>query len=103
MDESSPSIPVGGSSSGITHTDTEYKFGPLNKGSYGDVPVYFYESQDDLFPQQWRKVDGGIYLHNSRTFWKDTNTPQEVRFWATGKLPERRKDFINMTDKELEE
>ena len=81
------------------NSDANYKFGPLEKGTYGDVPVYFYKSADLMFNPDWRKIDSGIYTPNTRTLWEDTNTPEETSFWATGKLPfKKRKDFINMTD-----
>jgi hypothetical protein len=62
-------------------TDTGYKFGPLPKGEIGDVTVYFNETSDNAYADQWREVDGGLYVHNSKTFFKDTNTPAEAPFW----------------------
>jgi hypothetical protein len=62
-------------------TDTSYKFGPLPKGEIGGVTVYFNETKDNMFADQWRGVDGGLYVHNSKTFFKDINTPAEAPFW----------------------
>lgn len=68
-------------------TDTQYKFGPLPKGEIGDVTVYFNETRDNMFADQWRTIDGGLYVHNSKTFWKDVNTPNEASYWmSTGQL-----------------
>jgi len=62
-------------------TDNTYKFGPLPKGEIGDVTVYLNETRDNMFADQWRAVDGGLYVHNSKTYWKDTNKPNEAPYW----------------------
>lgn len=62
-------------------TDSKYKYGPLPKGTYGDVTVYFNETPDNQFADQWQTEHGGIYLHNSKTYWRDVNTPHESDFW----------------------
>ena len=63
------------------YTDSKYKYGPLPKGVYGDVDVYFNETPDNQFASQWLSENGGIYLHNSKTYWRDVNTPYESNFW----------------------
>lgn len=68
-------------------SDSQYKFGPLQKGIYGDVPVYFYETIDDLHAPDWRQSNEGIYVHNAKTYWKDVNTPIEANYWS--------KEYIN--------
>ena len=44
---------------------------PKSVGKYGDVDVWVYETKDNKTASEWREVDGGIYLHNSKTWWKD--------------------------------
>jgi len=51
------------------------------KGQCGDVPVYIYSNKYDVPNAKWRKPFGGIYIHNSKTWWEDTNTPQEAKYW----------------------
>jgi hypothetical protein len=63
-------------------TDANYKLGPLQKGMYGGVVVYFNETSDNMFASDWRTPNGGLYVHNARTFWKDANTPNEAEYWA---------------------
>lgn len=63
------------------YTDANYKYGPLQKGTYGDVTVYFNETPDNQFADQWQTEHGGLYLHNSKTYWRDVNTPDESDFW----------------------
>lgn len=69
------------------YTDQNYRYGPLPKGKYGDVDVYFYETSDLQHTPEWRKVHGGLYIHNSKTWWKDTNRPVEADFWESQKEP----------------
>ena len=54
---------------------------PLLKGNYGDVNVYFTETLDNKRASDWYIPYGGIYLHNSKTYWKDVNRPMEADFW----------------------
>jgi hypothetical protein len=54
----------------IMPTDADYLYGPLDKGTYGDVPVYFNEEEDNKFAPIWRDVHAGLYLHNNKTWWK---------------------------------
>jgi hypothetical protein len=63
-------------------TDKNYKFGPLQKGVYGGVVVYFNEISDNKYTSEWRTPNGGLYVLNSRTLWKDANTPNEAKYWA---------------------
>lgn len=62
-------------------TDANYKFGPLDKGLYGDVPVYFNEDADNAYAAQWRKVHGGVYVPNAKLYWRNTVIPKEAAFW----------------------
>ena len=78
------------------YTDNNYQFGPLPKGTYGDVDVYFNETSDNKYAPDWRTVHGGLYIHNSRTYWKDTNRPYEADYWlAMNKLSgEKNSEFV---------
>jgi hypothetical protein len=62
-------------------TDAEYEYGPLPKGMYGDVPVYFNRTSDNKYASKWRRVDGGIYLHNSKTYWQDNSISVDDKIW----------------------
>ena len=64
------------------YTDQQYQYGPLPKGEIGDVTVYIHETDDNMFANRWRSADSGLYQHNSKTFWKDTDTPNEASYWA---------------------
>lgn len=44
----------------------------LSMGIYGDVPVYLYRNGDNETAPNWREIDQGIYLPNSKTYWMDT-------------------------------
>jgi hypothetical protein len=79
-------------------TDENYRFGPLDKATYGDETIYIYDSFDEPFANEWRTPDN-IYIPNSKTYWMDTNMPKEVSYWATGKLPfKKRTNYIDMID-----
>jgi hypothetical protein len=53
-------------------TDTNYRYGPLPRGYYGDVPVYFYRKGDDRYSPAWRKAfGGGLYVHDTNTYRQD--------------------------------
>ena len=62
------------------YTDAEYDR-ELPKGTYGDVTVYFNESSDNDYVPEWRKQHAGLYIHNSKSWWKDQNTPEESEYW----------------------
>lgn len=63
------------------YTDDGYYLGALPKGTYGDVVTYFNETSDNKNAPAWRTIHGGLYLHNSKTWWKDTNRPKEADYW----------------------
>jgi hypothetical protein len=63
-------------------TDVGYKNGPLDKGLYGDTVVYFYKTKDNLYANKWKDINKGIYVHNSKTYWEDVNTPLESIWWS---------------------
>ncbi len=62
-------------------TDKEYKFGPLYKGVYGDVPIYFNEDADNAYAAHWRKIHGGVYVPNAKLYWRKTVIPKEAAYW----------------------
>lgn len=62
-------------------TDSNYQFGPLEKGIYGNVPVYYYEDADIPFTPQWRQIYGGNYLPNPKLYYRETVIPIESFFW----------------------
>lgn len=67
----------------IPYTDKEYKFGPIPKGLYGDVPIYVYNDFDDWRAKQFKQpVHQGIYLMNSKEYWKSSNMPWEAESWT---------------------
>lgn len=56
-------------------------------GMYGGVPVYMYSSKDDLYAPEWRGIDNGIVIRNSKMFAKEVNTPREEIHWRlTGQM-----------------
>ncbi len=71
---------------GYEMTDNGYFGGSrLLKGEYGNVPVYMYDDYDDARTTQWRVPGYGLYLPNSKAYWKETNLPEEANKWASVK------------------
>lgn len=66
----------------IPFTDDNYKYKPLAKGLYGGVPVMFYNDFDDYRAKDFRVVDGGLYIPNSREYWKWDDIPVEAAAWS---------------------
>jgi hypothetical protein len=64
------------------YTDSDYANGPLPKGEYGGVTTYFHEDSENVRAPEWRKEHAGLYLQNSKSWWKETNTPEEAPYWA---------------------
>jgi len=74
-------------------TDKDYCYGPLSKGYYGGgsltndfvgndvVPTYSYNDFDDLRSPSWRVPAQGLYVINSKEYWKETNRPIEANAW----------------------
>jgi hypothetical protein len=74
-------------------TDKDYCYGPLSKGYYGGgsltndfvgndvVPTYSYNDFDDLHSPSWRVPAQGLYVINSKEYWKETNRPIEANAW----------------------
>jgi hypothetical protein len=68
-------------------TDGNYFAGPLMKGDYGNVPTYLYNDYDNERTQLWRKPYNGIYLPNSKEYWKSINYPIEADSWIANGEP----------------
>jgi hypothetical protein len=49
---------------------------------YGGVTTYFHEDSENVRAPEWRKEHAGLYLQNSKSWWKETNTPEEAPYWA---------------------
>jgi hypothetical protein len=56
-------------------SDSQYEFGPLNKGIYGDRLVYMYDVKDLKNIRDWRGDDKSIYKLNYRSYIEDANRP----------------------------
>ena len=65
----------------FTRTDTGYFAGPLYSGDYGNVPVYVFNDYDNERTPLWRNPSHGIYLPNSKEYWKANNYPIEADAW----------------------
>jgi hypothetical protein len=62
-------------------TDNNYKYGPLPKGLYGGVPTYLYDDFDNARTTKWRVPYHGVYVPNSKAYWKASNLPIESNAW----------------------
>lgn len=67
-------------------SDKDYS---LQKGIYVDTPVYLYSSLDNPFKKLWYTPYGGNYLPNSKLYWRDTSTPQDLDISRRIKLSHR--------------
>lgn len=56
---------------------SNYK-GFIQKGLYGDVPMYIMTPYDDEHSSDWRTDLDGIAVMNSRTWWQDVNMSKEL-------------------------
>jgi hypothetical protein len=57
----------------------------LLKGEYGNVPVYMYDDYDNARTTQWRVPSYGLYMPNTKAYWKAKNLPEEANKWASVK------------------
>jgi hypothetical protein len=62
-------------------TDNGYFAKPLAGGDYGNVPVYLYNDYDNERTPLWRQPSHGVYLPNSKEYWKANNYPIEADSW----------------------
>ena len=54
----------------------------LTKGTYGDVPIEFYDLADEYYRPEWYDLSNTMYVPNMRTTFRKVNTPIESSFWA---------------------
>ena len=62
-------------------TDNGYFAKPLESGDYGNVPVYLFNDYDNERTPLWRQPEHGLYLPNSKEYWKANNYPIEADAW----------------------
>ena len=65
----------------FTRTDNGYFAGPLASGDYGNTPIYLYNDYDNERTPLWRQPAHGLYLPNSKEYWKANNYPIEADDW----------------------
>jgi hypothetical protein len=56
----------------------------LRTGTYGDVPVVFFDEKDLLYANEWGHGNA-MYIPNTRSSWESANTPWQKTFWGDDK------------------